>query len=46
MCGTQIGLVIQNEFDINHLKTLYEIIITRIEETEDLYYFTGEIEIV
>ena len=46
MCGTQIGLVFKNEFDINHLKMLYEVIITRIEETEDLYDFMGEIEIV
>jgi|SRR6202789_2777200 len=45
-CGTQIGLVFQNEFDINYLKMLYEVIITRIEETEDLYDFMGEIEIV
>ena len=46
MCGTQIGLVFKNEFDINHLKMLYEVIITRIEETGDLYDFMGEIEIV
>jgi len=46
MCGTQIGLVIKNEFDINHLKMFYEVIITIIEETEDLYDFMGEIEIV
>ena len=46
MCGTQIGLVFKNEFDINHLKMLSEVIITRIEETEDLYDFMGGIEIV
>ena len=46
MCGSQIGLVLQNEFDIKHLKMLYEVIITRIEETEDLYDFMGEIVIV
>jgi len=41
MCGTQIGLVIENDFDFNYLKMLYEVIITRIEETEDLYDFMG-----
>jgi len=44
MCGPQIGLVIGNEHDLDYYSKLYNLILTRIETTVDLYNYLDTIE--
>src|ERR1700753_479064 len=43
MCGEQIGLVINNDHDIEIIENIYNIIIQRIEIASELYGFTQTI---
>ena len=44
MCGPQIGIVIGNEHDLEYYSKLYNLILTRIETTVDLYNYLDTIE--
>nr|QWO71376.1 DNA polymerase [Calocybe gangraenosa] len=44
MCGPQIGLIIKQEHDLDFYSKIYSLILTRIEQTSELYDYMETIE--
>lgn len=44
MCGPQIGIIIENEHDLDFYSKLYNLIITRIETTVDNYNYLEKVD--
>lgn len=44
MCGTQIGFVIRDKHDLQYYSKLYDLILTRIDSTIDIYSYLFKVE--